>query len=73
MEGIRNFLGNVGLYHRVIKDISKIAHPLFMLLENKVKFIPKDVCQKAFECLKKKLILVPIIMSPNWPMPFELM
>ncbi|GJT14687.1 reverse transcriptase domain-containing protein [Tanacetum coccineum] len=30
-------------------------------------------CQKAFESLKEKLTCAPVIVSPNWNIPFELM
>ncbi|GJU71118.1 reverse transcriptase domain-containing protein [Tanacetum coccineum] len=30
-------------------------------------------CQKAFESLKEKLTCAPVIVSPNWNLPFELM
>ncbi|GJY36701.1 reverse transcriptase domain-containing protein [Tanacetum coccineum] len=32
-----------------------------------------DECQKAFEILKEKLTCAPVIVSPNWNLPFELM
>ncbi|GKA30552.1 reverse transcriptase domain-containing protein, partial [Tanacetum coccineum] len=32
-----------------------------------------DECQKAFELLKEKLTYAPVIVSPNWNLPFELM
>ncbi|GJX38324.1 reverse transcriptase domain-containing protein [Tanacetum coccineum] len=32
-----------------------------------------DECQKAFELLKEKLTCAPMIISPNWNLPFELM
>ncbi|GJT99332.1 reverse transcriptase domain-containing protein [Tanacetum coccineum] len=32
-----------------------------------------DECQKAFELLKEKLTCDPVIVSPNWNLPFELM
>ncbi|GJV97799.1 reverse transcriptase domain-containing protein [Tanacetum coccineum] len=32
-----------------------------------------DECQKAFESLKEKLTCAPVIVSPNWNLPFELM
>ncbi|GJS13327.1 reverse transcriptase domain-containing protein [Tanacetum coccineum] len=32
-----------------------------------------DECQKAFELLKEKLTCAPMIVSPNWNLPFELM
>lgn len=63
MKGLHTFLGHVGFYHRFIKDFSKIAHPLFKLLEEKVK---------AFEGLKEKLISTPILITPNWTQPFDI-
>ena len=35
---VRQFLGHAGFYRRFIKDFSKIAKPLFKLLEKDVKF-----------------------------------
>ncbi|GJX35790.1 reverse transcriptase domain-containing protein [Tanacetum coccineum] len=32
-----------------------------------------DECQKGFESLKEKLTCAPMIVSPNWNLPFELM
>nr|GEW15887.1 hypothetical protein [Tanacetum cinerariifolium] len=32
-----------------------------------------DECQKEFELLKDKLTCAPVIVSPNWNLPFELM
>ncbi|GKD97320.1 reverse transcriptase domain-containing protein [Tanacetum coccineum] len=32
-----------------------------------------DECQEAFDLLKEKLICAPVIVSPNWNLPFELM
>ncbi|GJR20264.1 reverse transcriptase domain-containing protein [Tanacetum coccineum] len=32
-----------------------------------------DECHKAFNSLKEKLTCTPVIMSPNWNLPFELM
>lgn len=33
MNRVRSFLEHVGLYHRFIKDFSKISKPLYSLLE----------------------------------------
>nr|GEX85691.1 DNA-directed DNA polymerase [Tanacetum cinerariifolium] len=51
----------------------KIARPLTKLLEKDTTFEFDDECQKAFELLKVKLTCAPIIVSPNWNLPFELM
>ncbi|GKA32244.1 reverse transcriptase domain-containing protein [Tanacetum coccineum] len=32
-----------------------------------------EECQKAFELLKEKLTCAPVIVSPNWNLPFKLM
>ena len=36
---LRQFLGHVGFYRRFIMDLSKIAKPLYKLLEKDAKFI----------------------------------
>ncbi|GJR35169.1 DNA-directed DNA polymerase [Tanacetum coccineum] len=55
------------------QDFSKIARPLTKLLEKDTPFEFNDECQKAFESLKEKLTRAPVIVSPNWNLPFELM
>ncbi|GKE28343.1 reverse transcriptase domain-containing protein [Tanacetum coccineum] len=72
-QGVRSFLGHAGFYRRFIKDFSKIARPITKLLEKDTPFEFDDECQKAFESLKEKLTCAPVIVSPNWNLPFELM
>nr|XP_017221472.1 PREDICTED: uncharacterized protein LOC108198219 [Daucus carota subsp. sativus] len=71
-EGIV-FLGHAGFYRRFIKDFSKISKPLCKLLENDTPFLFDEACLKAFEELKRRLISAPIIIAPDWSLPFELM
>ncbi|GJW46318.1 reverse transcriptase domain-containing protein [Tanacetum coccineum] len=73
IKGVRSFLGHAGFYRRFIKDFSKIARPLTKLLKKDTPFEFDDECQKAFELLKEKLTCAPVIVSPNWNLPFELM
>nr|GEZ31860.1 reverse transcriptase domain-containing protein [Tanacetum cinerariifolium] len=73
VKGIRSFLGHVGFYRRFIKDFSKIARPMTRLLEKDTPFIFSQECADAFQTLKKKLIEAPILIAPEWDMPFELM
>ncbi|GKC17480.1 reverse transcriptase domain-containing protein [Tanacetum coccineum] len=42
------------------------------LLENDLVFNFDEECNKAFETLKEKLTNAPIMVSPNWSIPFEL-
>ncbi len=73
LKGVRSFLGHAGFYRRFIKDFSKISKPLCNLLEKDAEFIFDENCIKAFNDLKKKLISAPIIITPDWSLPFELM
>ena len=70
---MRSFLGHIGFYHRFIKDFSKIARPLTQLLVKDMPFIFFDECLQAFELLKEELTKAPIMVSPDWGQPFELM
>ena len=73
VKGVRSFLGHAGFYRRFIKDFSKISKPLCNLLEKDTKFLFDDACAAAYEELKKKLVSAPIIIAPDWSLPFELM
>ncbi|GJZ72409.1 reverse transcriptase domain-containing protein [Tanacetum coccineum] len=73
IKGVRSFLEHFGFYRRFIKDFSKIARPITKLLEKDTPFEFNDECQKAFKILKEKLTCAPVIVSPNWNLPCELM
>ncbi|KAL1553747.1 hypothetical protein AAHA92_14380 [Salvia divinorum] len=70
---IRGFLGHAGFYRRFIKIFARIAQPLTRLLQNEVEFDFNEACKEAFQLLKERLISAPIIRSPNWNYPFEVM
>ncbi|GKC10926.1 reverse transcriptase domain-containing protein [Tanacetum coccineum] len=69
----RSFLGHAGFYRRYIKDFSKISRLITKLLQKDAVFDFNEECIKAFETLKEKLTNAPIMVSPNWSQPFELM
>nr|GEY81763.1 reverse transcriptase domain-containing protein [Tanacetum cinerariifolium] len=71
--GIRSFLGHAGFYRCFIKDFSKIARPMTRLLEKDTLFFFSKKCVKAFQTLKRKLTEAPILIVPDWDLPFELM
>nr|GEX03766.1 reverse transcriptase domain-containing protein [Tanacetum cinerariifolium] len=73
VKGIRSFLGHAGFYRRFIKDFSKIARRMTRLFEKDTPFIFSKECVEAFQTLKRKLTEAPILIAPNWDMPFELM
>ncbi|GJT45572.1 retrovirus-related pol polyprotein from transposon 17.6 [Tanacetum coccineum] len=75
IKGIRSFLGHAGFYWTFFKDFTKKSArtSTSRLLEKDIPFEFDDECKKAFELLKEKLTCAPVIVSPNWNLPFELM
>ncbi|GJZ17509.1 reverse transcriptase domain-containing protein [Tanacetum coccineum] len=73
VKGIQSFLGHAEFYRRFIQDFSKIAWPMTRLLEKDTLFFFSKKCIEDFQTLKKKLTKAPILVSPDWDLPFELM
>ncbi|GJY35150.1 reverse transcriptase domain-containing protein [Tanacetum coccineum] len=73
VKGVRSFLAHAGFYRRFIKDFFMISKPMTKLLMKDAKFDFSDDCKKAFNILKEKLTTAPIIILPDWNVPFELM
>nr|GEU96497.1 hypothetical protein [Tanacetum cinerariifolium] len=73
VKDVRSFLGHVGFYRRFSQDFSKIARPMTHLLEKETPFVFSKNCIDAFETLKNKCTEAPILVVPDWNLPFELM
>nr|GEV15052.1 DNA-directed DNA polymerase [Tanacetum cinerariifolium] len=73
VKGVRSFLGHAGFYQRFIKDFFKIAQPMNYLFKKETPFVFSKYCIDTFETLKIKLTKAPILVVPDWNLPFELM
>ncbi|GKA39463.1 reverse transcriptase domain-containing protein [Tanacetum coccineum] len=73
VKAIRSFLGHVGFYTRFIKDFSQVARPMTQLLVKDAPFNFFEECIQAFDKLKHKLTQAPIMIKPDWSLPFEVM
>ncbi|GJZ29877.1 reverse transcriptase domain-containing protein [Tanacetum coccineum] len=73
VKGVCSFLGHAGFYRRFIQDFSKIARPMTHLLEKETPFFFLKECIESFNTLKRKLTEAPILIAPDWDLPFELM
>ena len=73
VKDLRSFLGHVGFYRRFIQDFAKVSKPLTTLLCKDKNFIIDEEGKRAFKTLKQALIEAPILQSPNWDLPFEIM
>ena len=79
---IRSFLGFVGYYKRFIKNFSKITKPIREVitgLENQSKRTAKktyiewtEAADTAFEHLKAMCVSTPILVYPDYQLPFTL-
>ena len=70
---LRSFLGHVGFYRCFIQDFAKVSKPLTSLLCKEKDFIIEEEGKHAFMQLKQALVEAPILQSPNWDLPFEIM
>ena len=62
---VRSFVGLASYYRRFIKDFSRIARPLFRLMEKGVKFDWTAASSEAFHILKEHLITAPVLAYPQ--------
>ena len=62
---VRQFLGHAGFYRRFIRNFSKIAKPLYKLLEKDAKFEWDTKREERFEELKAYLTTAPIMRAPD--------
>ena len=73
IRDLRSFLGHVGFYHWFTQDFEKVSKPLTTLLCKDKDIIISKEGKRAFTILKQALIEAPILQSPNWDLPFEIM
>jgi hypothetical protein len=69
---VRIFLGHAEYYRRFIENFTKIVAPMFGLLIKDVDFVWTEQCQTAFETLKYKMSMAPVLRGPNWTLPFHI-
>ncbi|KAL5553027.1 hypothetical protein UlMin_040428 [Ulmus minor] len=73
IKDVRSFLGHAGFYRRFIQNFSAISRPLCNLLLKDTEFKWNPECEKAFKTLVSKLTTAPIMQSPDFTLPFEIM
>nr|GEX27588.1 reverse transcriptase domain-containing protein [Tanacetum cinerariifolium] len=70
---IHTFLGHAEFYRQFIQDFSKIARLMTRLLKKDTPFFFSKECVEAFQTLMRKLTEAPILIAPDWDLPFKLM
>jgi hypothetical protein len=69
---VRIFLGHFRYYQRFIENFTKIVAPMFGLLIKYVDFLWNEQCQTAFETLKEKFYVAPVLRGSNWDLAFHI-
>ena len=71
---VRTFLGLLGYYHQFIPDFTSRAAPLHDLTKkiqlNRVQWSPET--EAAFQDLREALCQEPVLVTPNFKLPFIL-
>ncbi|MBW0523983.1 hypothetical protein O181_063698 [Austropuccinia psidii MF-1] len=69
---IQSFLGFAGYYRQHIKDFASIARPLYKLCDKDTVFEITVDRVKAFESLRQALTTAPLLLMPDFKLPFKL-
>ncbi|MBW0496056.1 hypothetical protein O181_035771 [Austropuccinia psidii MF-1] len=69
---IQSFLGFAGYYRQHIKDFASIARPLYKLCDKDTVFEMTVDIVKAFESLRESLTNAPLLLIPDFELPFKL-
>ncbi|MBW0555016.1 hypothetical protein O181_094731 [Austropuccinia psidii MF-1] len=69
---IKSFLGFAGYYRQHIKDFPSIARPLYELCDKDTVFEMTVERVKAFESLRQALTTPPLLLMPDFKLPFKL-
>nr|GEW28978.1 reverse transcriptase domain-containing protein [Tanacetum cinerariifolium] len=79
--GLKIFKNGIEVDKAKVDVIAKLPHPttvkdspsMTRLLEKDTPFFFSKECVKAFQTLKRKLTEAPILVAPDWDLPFEFM
>ncbi|MBW0554453.1 hypothetical protein O181_094168 [Austropuccinia psidii MF-1] len=69
---MRSFLGFAGYYREHLKDFSILAKSLYRICEQQTVFEMTEERIKAYEKIKKALTEAPLLLMPDWNIPFNL-
>ncbi|MBW0589278.1 hypothetical protein O181_128993 [Austropuccinia psidii MF-1] len=69
---IQSFSGFAGYYRQHINDFASIIRPLYKLCDKDVVFKMTLDRVKAFESLREALTTAPLLLMPDFKLPFKL-
>ena len=72
VKQVQAFLGFGNFYQQFIRHFLNLAQPLNDLLKKDQKFEWTEICQKAFDQLKKRFMEELVLMMPDQMKPFQI-
>uniref|UniRef100_UPI003EBE0B76 reverse transcriptase/ribonuclease H family protein n=1 Tax=Klebsiella pneumoniae TaxID=573 RepID=UPI003EBE0B76 len=69
---LMRFLGMAGYYRKFVPNFADVVYPLTNLLGKNVKFNWTPTCEKSFNKLKSILMNEPVLVAPNFNLPFKI-
>jgi hypothetical protein len=69
---IRSFHDLTSFYRKFVKDFSTLASPLTKITKKSIGFKWGEKQENAFNLLKSKLILAPLLSLPDFNIAFEI-
>ena len=66
------FIGMVGYFRRFVPNFSTIAAPITALFKKDVNFHFNNLCLESFNQLKALMVNQPVLISPDFKLPFKL-
>ncbi|MBW0565978.1 hypothetical protein O181_105693 [Austropuccinia psidii MF-1] len=71
-EEMMSFLGFAMYYRQHLKDVSLLAKSLYRICDQQTLFEMKQERIEVYEKIKKALTEAPLLLMPNWNIPFKL-
>lgn len=69
---VMRVLGMCGFYRRFVPNFATITEPLTNLIKKEAKFVWTEACDRAFGGVKAILGCEPVLLAPNFEVPFKL-
>ena len=72
VKQVQSFLGFCNFYRRFIRSFAELARPLHDLTRKDAKWDWTLECSRAFQELKRRFIVAPILQTPDITQPFKM-
>jgi hypothetical protein len=72
VKQLRTALGHTGYYRKFIKGYAQITTPMEKHLKKDYQFHWTKECHQSFNTLKQKMVIVPILVFPDWRKEFDM-